>query len=98
LVLGMLASLEKMSCWTIAEYRGDLTPDRLQHLPAPVKWDADAVRDDLRGYAAEAFAESDAVLAGMRREALRKGTVSAGVQHQYTGTAGRIENGQIACT
>jgi SRSO17 transposase len=64
----------------------------------PVKWDADAVRDDLRGYAAEAFAESDAVLAGMRREALRKGTVSAGVQHQYTGTAGRIENGQIACT
>jgi hypothetical protein len=36
LMLGMLASLERKNCWTIAEYRGDVTPDGLQHLLARV--------------------------------------------------------------
>jgi SRSO17 transposase len=49
LLLGMLAPLERKNCWTIAEHRGDLTPDGLQHLLGRAKWDADAVRDDLRG-------------------------------------------------
>ena len=30
LMLGMLGPLERKNCWTIAEHRGDLTPDGLQ--------------------------------------------------------------------
>ena len=62
LVLGMLAPLERKNCWTIAEHCGDLTPDGLQHLLARASWDADAVRDDLRGYVLEAFADPGAVM------------------------------------
>jgi len=48
LMLGMVSGLDRKNCWTIAEARGDLTPDGLQHLLARARWDADEVRDDLR--------------------------------------------------
>jgi SRSO17 transposase len=96
LMLGMLASLERKNCWTIAEYRGDATPDKLQHLLSRARWDADAVRDDLRGYVIDAFAEDDAVLVVDETGDLKKGVHTVGVQRQYTGTAGRIENAQVA--
>jgi hypothetical protein len=50
LMLGMVSELNRKNCWTIAERRGDLSPDGLQHLLSRAKWDADAVHDDLRGY------------------------------------------------
>ncbi len=62
LMLGMLSGLDRKNCWTIAEHRGELTPDGLQHLLARAKWDADAVRDDLRDYVLDAFGDEDAVL------------------------------------
>ncbi len=96
LMLGMLSGLDRKNCWTIAEHRGDLTPDGLQHLLSRAKWDADAVRDDLRGYVIDAFGEPDAVLVVDETGDLKKGTHSVGVQRQYTGTAGRIENAQVA--
>jgi SRSO17 transposase len=96
LMLGMLAGLDRKNCWTIAEHRGDRTPDGLQHLLSRAKWDADAVRDDLRDYVIEAFGHPDAVLVIDETGDLKKGTESVGVQRQYTGTAGRIENAQVA--
>jgi SRSO17 transposase len=96
LMLGMLSGLGSKNCWTIAEHRGDVTPDGLQHLLARAKWDADAVRDDLRGYVIDAFAEPDAVLVVDETGDLKKGEHSVGVQRQYSGTAGRIENAQVA--
>lgn len=100
LMLGMLSGLDRKNCWTIAEHRGDASPDGLQHLLARAKWDADAVRDDLRGYVIDAFAEPDAVLVVDETGDLKKGEHTVGVQRQYTGTAGRIENAQAAvfCT
>ena len=62
LMLGMLSGLDRKNCWTIAEHRGDLTPDGLQHVLARASWDAEAVRDDVRGYVLDAFADPDAVL------------------------------------
>ena len=50
LMHGLLSGLDRKNCWTIAEYRGDVNPDALQHLLSRAKWDQDAVRDDLRGY------------------------------------------------
>jgi len=96
LMLGLLSGLERKNCWTIAEHRGDATPDALQHLLSRAKWDADEVRDDLRDYVAEAFGEVDGVFIADETGDLKKGTQTVGVQRQYTGTAGRIENAQVA--
>jgi SRSO17 transposase len=96
LMRGMLSGLDRKNCWTIAEHHGDVTPDGLQHLLARARWDADAVRDDVRGYVLDAFAEPDAVLIVDETGDVKKGGHSVGVQRQYTGTAGRIENAQVA--
>jgi SRSO17 transposase len=96
LMLGLLAPLERKNCWTIAEARGHATPDGLQHLLGRAKWDADAVRDDLRGYVLGAFADQNAVLVVDETGDVKKGVETVGVQRQYTGTAGRIENAQVA--
>ena len=95
-VLGLLAELPRKNCWTIAEHAGDVTPDGMQHLLARARWDADGVRDDLRGYVTEQLGDPDAVLVVDETGDLKKGTATAGVQRQYTGTAGRIENAQVA--
>jgi SRSO17 transposase len=62
LVVGLLAGLPRKNCWTIAEHAGDATPDGMQHLLARAKWDADGVRDDVRGYVAEHLGDPRAVL------------------------------------
>ena len=96
LMLGMVSGLDRKNCWTIAEHRGDATPDGLQHLLSRAKWDADAVRDDLRDYVVDAFGDPGAVLVLDETGDVKKGTHSVGVQRQYSGTAGRIENAQVA--
>jgi SRSO17 transposase len=95
-MLGMLSTLERKNCWSIAEYLGDVSPDGLQHLLARASWDAEGVRDDLRSYVIGAFGDDDAILVLDETGHLKKGSCSAGVQRQYTGTAGRIENSQVA--
>jgi SRSO17 transposase len=95
-MLGMLSGLDRKNCWTIAEHRGHLTPDGLQHLLARAVWDADAVRDVLRGYVVDAFGDPGAVLVVDETGDVKKGVHSVGVQRQYTGTAGRVENAQVA--
>jgi len=95
-VLGLLADLPRKNCWSIAEHAGDSTPDGMQHLLAAARWDAGAVRDDLRGYVVEHLGDPGAVLVVDETGDVKKGTCTAGVQRQYTGTAGRIENAQVA--
>jgi SRSO17 transposase len=96
LMLGLISRLDRKNCWTIAEHRGNTTPDGLQHLLSRAKWDADAVRDDLRDYVVDAFGDPNAVLVLDETGDVKKGVHSVGVQRQYTGTAGRIENAQVA--
>jgi SRSO17 transposase len=95
-VLGLLAELPRKNCWTIAEHAGDATPDGMQYLLERARWDAGAVRDDVRGYLVEQLADPDAVLVVDETGDVKKGTATAGVQRQYTGTAGRVENSQVA--
>jgi SRSO17 transposase len=94
-VLGLLADLPRKNCWTIAEHAGDANPDGMQHLLARAVWDEDAVRDDLRAYLVEHLGDPGAVLVVDETGDLKKGTTTVGVQRQYTGTAGRIENAQV---
>jgi DDE superfamily endonuclease len=95
-VRGLLAELPRKNCWTIAEHAGDPSPDGMQHLLARAKWDADGVRDDVRGYVTEHLGDPGAVLVIDETGDVKKGTATPGVQRQYTGTAGRIENAQVA--
>jgi SRSO17 transposase len=98
LVAGLMSDLERKNCWTIAEHAGHQSPDRLQHLLSRAVWDADAVRDDLRGYVAGRLLApgEQGVLVVDETGDLKKGDHTVGVQRQYTGTAGRVENAQVA--
>jgi SRSO17 transposase len=95
-VCGLLADLPRKNCWTIAEHAGDASPDGMQHLLGRAVWDHDGVRDDLRDYLVEHLGDPEAVLVIDETGDLKKGVQSVGVQRQYTGTAGRIENAQVA--
>ncbi len=92
---GLLAPVERKNGWQLAEAAGDRTPDGVQDFLARMRWDADAVRDDLRAYVVEHLGDPGAVLVLDETGFVKKGSKSAGVQRQYSGTAGRIENCQI---
>jgi SRSO17 transposase len=92
---GLLSPVERKNGWQLAEQAGEATPDGMQHLLARADWDADQVRDDLRVYVVEHLGDEQAVLVVDETGFLKKGTKSVGVQRQYSGTAGRIENCQI---
>jgi SRSO17 transposase len=92
---GLLSAVERKNGWTLAEQAGDATPDAMQRLLNHADWDADLVRDDLRDYVVEHLGDEAGVLVVDETGFLKKGTKSAGVGRQYSGTAGRIENCQI---
>jgi SRSO17 transposase len=94
-VRGLLAPLAVKNGWTLAEAAGDATPDGMQRLLNAAAWDADGVRDDVRGYVAGHLGSADGVLVVDETGFLKKGARSAGVQRQYSGTAGRVENCQL---
>jgi SRSO17 transposase len=92
---GLLSGAERKNGWQLAEQVGDTTPDGMQRLLNHARWDADQVRDDLRDYVVEHLGDPGGVLVVDETGFLKKGTKSAGVKRQYSGTAGRIENCQI---
>ena len=92
---GLLSPVERKNGWQLAEQAGDATPDGVQRLLYNYRWDADLVRDDLRDYVVEHLGEADGVVVVDETGFLKKGDKSAGVQRQYSGTAGRIENCQV---
>src|ERR687897_717975 len=96
LVLGLLADLPRKNCWTIAEHAGQATPDGMQHLLSRAVWDHDAVRDDVRDDLVEHLGDPAAVLVVDETGDLKKGTGTVGVGRQYTGTAGKFDNAQVA--
>ncbi len=92
---GLLSPVERKNGWQLAEHAGEARPYGMQRLLAGAKWDADAVRDDLRAYVVEQLGDPRAVLVIDETGFLKQGTKSVGVKRQYSGTAGRIENCQI---
>ncbi|MFG1885608.1 IS701 family transposase [Micromonospora sp. NPDC049102] len=94
-VTGLLAELEVKTCWQVAEQVGHARPDAMQRLLYRAKWDADAVRDDVRQVVVDRLGDPDGVLVVDETGDLKKGVHTVGVQRQYTGTAGRIENAQV---
>jgi SRSO17 transposase len=94
-VRGLLAPLASKNGWTLAEAAGNKTPDKMQRLLNRASWDADGMRDDVRGYVARHLGDAGGVLIVDETGFVKKGTSSAGVQRQYSGTAGRVENCQL---
>jgi SRSO17 transposase len=94
-LIGLLGPVQRKNSWQLAEQIGDADPYGVQYLMGRSEWDPDAVRDDLRDYIVESLGDPDAVLVLDETGFLKKGTKSAGVARQYTGTAGRIENAQV---
>ncbi len=92
---GLLAPLERKNGWTVAEEAGHCGPDRIQRLLNRIDWDPDGVLDDVREYVVEHLADPEGVLIVDDTGFLKKGARSAGVQRQYSGTAGRTENCQV---
>lgn len=92
---GLLSPVERKNGWQLAEHAGEVRPYGMQRLLAGAKWDADAVRDDLRAYVLEHLGDPRAVLVIDETGFLKQGMKSVGVKRQYSGTAGRIENCQI---
>lgn len=95
-VRGLLAPLERKNGWTIAEYVGELEPKALQRFVNLSPWDVDALLVVNREYAMEQLADPGAILVADPTGFAKKGTKSVGVQRQYSGTLGRIDNCQIA--
>jgi SRSO17 transposase len=92
---GLLSQTARKNGWQLAEVIGEATPDGVQRLLHGARWDADAVRDDLRAYIVEHLGDPAGVLVLDETGFLKKGTKSVGVARQYSGTAGRIENCQV---
>lgn len=93
-VRGLLAPVSRKNGWQLAEYAGHRDPAGLQHLLNGARWDADAIRDEVRAYVVERLGP-DGVLIVDDTGFVKKGSTSAGVSRQYTGTSGKIDNCQI---
>lgn len=92
---GLLSGCERKNGWQVAECVGDASPSGMQYLLGRARWDADALQARLSEYVEDRLCSPDAVLILDETGFVKKGTHSAGVQRQSSGTAGRIENSQI---
>jgi len=92
---GLMSQVSRKNGWQVAEEMGEATPYAMQHLLDRARWECDRVRDELRAYIQEMLVSPHAVLVIDETGFLKKGGKSVGVQRQYSGTAGRIENCQI---
>jgi SRSO17 transposase len=91
----LLGGVDRKNGWQLAEHAGETTPDGMQRLLTTTRWDPAALRDEVRGYVVERLGDPAGVLVVDETGFLKKGSKSAGVQRQYSGTAGRIENCQV---
>ena len=92
---GLLSGCERKNSWQVAEWAGEASPYGMQYLLGRARWDAEVLRARLGEYVKEELGSRDAVLVLDETGFLKKGLHSAGVQRQYSGTAGRVENSQV---
>ncbi len=86
---------ERKNGWQLAEANGDADPYGIQYLLNRARWSVAAARTALCGYVQDHLGDPQAVGIIDETAFLKKGTHSAGVARQYSGTAGRVENCQV---
>jgi SRSO17 transposase len=92
---GLLSTTARKNGWQLAEQSGERHPRGIQRLLDEADWDAGEVRDEVRRYVVDHLGQPGGILIVDETGFLKKGTKSAGVARQYSGTAGRRENQQI---
>lgn len=95
LLCGLLSVVERKNGWWLAEHAGHVSPDRMQRLLRAAVWDHDQARVDLLELVTDRLGHPDAIFVIDETGFLKKGIMSVGVQRQYSGTAGRVENSQV---
>ncbi len=93
-IRGLLGGAERKNGWQLAEH-GEANPDGVQHLLARADWDAGAVRDDLTQYVVETLGDPDGVLVIDETGLPKRVDHSVGVQRQYCGSVGKVENCRV---
>src|SRR5947209_15708797 len=103
----IISDIPRKNGWQIAEHAKQSRPYGMQRLLSRAVWDHDGVRDDLRTFLCQTLsapplpgeaAEPAALFpVGVLDESgfPKRGDHSAGVQPQYCGSSGRIENCQV---
>jgi SRSO17 transposase len=91
---GRLSHLERKTCEPIARRAG------VQRKPVQVfvgggKWDDEAVLGEMRKHVAEAFHDPEATFVLDGSGFPKKGTASCGVQRQWCGRLGKVDNCQV---
>ncbi len=94
-IQALLSPVERKNGWQVAEQVGDANPYRVQHLLGRAHWDADAVTHEIRQYAIEYLNDPFDILVIDETGFLKQGDQSVGVQVQYYGTTGHLENCQV---
>jgi SRSO17 transposase len=100
-VSALASDLPTRNGWTIAQQIGDRSPDRTQRLLNRAAWNVWTAMGVVRRFAVDGL---DAVAGRGRRRRMtvgaldetgqqKRGTSTCGVQRQYMGCAGRVENG-----
>jgi SRSO17 transposase len=91
---GLLSDVERKNAESIA-YRYDLDRQTIQRFVGEVDWDHDPLIGELTGQVARAIGRPDAVLVFDPSAFPKKGAASVGVQRQWCGRLGKVENCQV---
>jgi SRSO17 transposase len=91
---GKLSGLQRKTAEPIA-YLAGRHRKPVQHFVGAGAWDDEAVMAQLRRHVAETFADKDAVLVLDGSGFAKKGEASCGVQRQWCGRLGKVENCQV---
>ncbi|MGW6795979.1 transposase [Streptomyces chartreusis] len=92
---GVITPLERKNGWSLAERAGEAHPSGCSDCWARrAGMLTGSAMTCVRDFIVVSSGDKNAVLIGDDTGFLRKGTRSAGVQRQYSGTAGRTENSQ----
>ena len=92
----LMTPLSRRNGWQMAEALGDITPDRMERLLYKAQWDADQAQQRLLDFQIETLGHPEAIGIFDETGFLKKGDKSVGGARQYSGTAGKVDNCQIA--
>ncbi len=93
-IRGLLSGLERKTCEPIAIEAG-LPRKPIQFFVGSGKWDDEAVMAELRLHVREELAEPDGVVVIDPSAFPKKGTESCGVDRQWCGRLGKVDNCQV---
>jgi SRSO17 transposase len=100
-IRGLMSDLPRKNCWSLAEYAGDATPDRMQRLLERARWDVFAAMNTVRDFVVDHLADPGLTVAVVDESGqAKRGVHTAGVKPQYLGCLGRVTNAInfVTCT